>query len=116
MTFLPFERLTLRTQLRSDEVYRRLAATVEPVQWFRNSLAGDDKTHQGEITSSGFKITRVIQYRNSFLPVVTGRIRDEGDGCIIEIILRLHFFVAVFMALWLGGVCRRHQYPGRGLT
>ena len=47
---------------------------------------------------------RDSKYRNSFLPVVTRRIRDEGDGCIIEIILRLHFFVAVFMALWLGGV------------
>ena len=46
----------------------------------------------------------MIRYRNSFLPIVTGRIRDEGAGCVIEIILRLSVIVAVFMALWLAMV------------
>jgi|SRR5215469_5992326 len=104
MTFLPFERLTLRSELRSDEVYSRLAAAVEPVRWITNPFSRDHKPSEGEITSSGFKITRMIRYRNSFRPIVTGRIRDEGAGCVIEIILRLNVIVAVFMALWLAVV------------
>jgi len=101
MTFLPFERLTLGTELRSDEIYRRLTAAIEPVRWIRNPFSRDHKPYESEINSSGFKITRVIRYRNSFLPIVTGCVRDEGAGCVVEIILRLNVIVAVFMALWL---------------
>ena len=104
MTFLPFERLTLRTELRSGELYRRLAAAVEPVRWIRNPFSRDHKPYEGKISSSGFKITRVIHYRNSFVPIVTGRVRDEGAGCVVEIILRPNVIVVVFMALWLSVV------------
>src|SRR5215471_2697940 len=61
MLLLPFRRLTLCTQLHPDEVYRRLAAAVEPMR----------------------------------------RFRSESAGSRIEVVLRLHIAVALFITIWL---------------
>jgi len=103
MALLPFERLTLRTPLSPDEVYARLAAAVEPVRWYRSPFSRAHRPYEGEITPNGFKIRRVINYRNSFLPAITGRIRVDEIGSAIELVFRLHVVVAVFMVVWLGG-------------
>jgi hypothetical protein len=34
----------------------------------------------GEVNDDSFKIQRVIWYRNSFLPVITGTITAKGEG------------------------------------
>ena len=104
MALVPFERLTLRSRLKSDELYRRLAAAVEPARWYRNPFSREQhKPYEGEIAPNGFRINRVIRYRNSFLPTIIGRIRADEAGSEIEMVLRLHLAVAVFMVVWLGG-------------
>src|SRR5215831_2534302 len=104
MALVPFERLTLRSRLKSDELYRRLAAAVEPARWYRNPFSREQhKPYEGEIAPNGFRISRVIRYRNSFLPTIIGRIRADEAGSAIDMVLRLHLFVAVFMVVWLGG-------------
>jgi len=95
-----FRRLTLYTQLHPDEVYRRLAAIVEPTRW-RNPFSRSHKPYEGKISPNGFKILRIIHHQDSFRPVVIGNIRSEGAGSAIELVLRLHVVVAVFMTLWL---------------
>ena len=101
MLLLPFQQLTLYTQLHPDEVYRRLAAAVEPVRNFRDHCSRDHKPYQGKINPPRFKITRVIHDRNSAVPAITGRIRSESAGSRIEVVLRLHIAVALFITIWL---------------
>lgn len=52
---------------------------------------------------TGFKIRRVINYRNTFLPIVVGKMlpRFQG-GTRIEVEMRMHWFAAIFMLLWAG--------------
>ncbi|MFN0063228.1 MAG: hypothetical protein ACKVPX_12040 [Myxococcaceae bacterium] len=88
----------------ADEIIRRLGAATEPSKWLRNPFSRNHKPYQGQITGSTFKVTRVIHYRNSFLPTVVGSVRSDGTGAVIEATLRLNPFVTAFMALWLGGV------------
>jgi len=101
MLLLPFQQLTLYTQLHPDEVYRRLAAAVEPVRNFRDHCSRDHKPYQGKINPPRFKITRVIHDRNSAVPAITGRIRSEGAGSAIELVLRLKVAIALFLTIWL---------------
>ena len=59
---------------------------------FTTPLPAHGKPYQGGVTPAEFKIARVINYRNSFLPMVIGRIRSEPVGSVVEVILRPHLF------------------------
>ena len=85
------------------EIYAALDAVVEPPKWFRwRSTSG--KKFYGEISNDNFKIWRIISYRNSFIPIIEGKITPTISGSSIAVTMRLHWFVALFMLFWLGGV------------
>lgn len=101
MKFLPYERLTYRTSLSKEEIHQKMLAQVGA----RSFLASDQtKPYQGTVNDSGFKINRVINYRNSFLPVLVARIEPDEEGNIIHVKMRLAHFVLGFMMIWMGGV------------
>jgi len=59
---------------------------------------------RGEVEGSDFKLRRVSQYGNSFLPVIVARVEARRDGGSQLIgIMRLAYPTAVFMAVWFGG-------------
>jgi hypothetical protein len=97
----PSETFVIHTSLSVASAARRLAEQTEPKKWFRFS---NKKPFQGEVAETGFRIERIIGYRNSFLPVVQGTFKFQGDGTVIEIRMRLNLFVAVFMCIWFGFV------------
>ena len=101
MKFLPYENFTITTRLSSNEILKRLEDSVEPrkgFQWIRSTSSY--KPYQGEIKEAAFSISRIINYRNSFLPQISGEI---GPGT-IKINMHLHPFVLVFVTFWLGSV------------
>jgi hypothetical protein len=104
MFFLPYEKMTLDTALDTAQVVERLKSEVDTsrpswVQKVSRMFSGDShKFFQGTIDGSSFKISRIINYRNSFLPVIIGRI----EGSKVEITLRTAIFVNIFMMVWLG--------------
>ena len=59
----------------------------------------------GIIDGDHFVIRRIIRYRNSFLPVITGHVIPVDSGSRIDIVLRLTVPVAVVMVGWLGVAC-----------
>ncbi len=65
---------------------------------------GQHKPYQGEVSPNRFKISRVIYYRNSFLPIIKGELKADLGGTRLDIKMSLHPFVIVFMAIWFGGV------------
>lgn len=62
------------------------------------------KPYEGSINGNSFSITRIIGYRNSFLPRINGVIEKDFNGSKINVKMRLHVFVIVFMCIWFGGV------------
>lgn len=62
----------------------------------------DAKPFSGSVREDGFEIKIRGAGRNSFRPVLHGRILDrEAGGSRIEVRARLHAFVQVFTLVWL---------------
>ena len=56
---------------------------------------------EGTIAGDRFVIRRVIRYRNSFRPLISGRVSAVASGSRIDIVLTLTAPVAVVMSGWL---------------
>ena len=102
MKFLPYDRFELETQMDSKAIIEAMKTKIAPRKLFR--FSSDHAPFQGEISSDGFEIIRIIHYRNSFLPVICGKFQPNASGTRIIIKMRLHAFVAFFMCVWFGGV------------
>ncbi|CAM3062455.1 hypothetical protein DRF59_17130 [Chryseobacterium flavum] len=98
MKYLPFERITYRTNLSEQEIITRLSGFVEPRKYgFRRSYVKD---YEGFVNEKNFEISRIIQYRNSFLPQISGIIQKNNYGTEIEVTMKLHVFVFIFLLFW----------------
>jgi hypothetical protein len=100
MRWLPFDKKTLVTSLSAAEVGKRLAEnTARP----KFSMFGARPTTPflGQVGQGSFSIMRNINYRNSFLPVLRGRIVPSGGTTRIELRLRLRTPVLVFYVIWM---------------
>jgi hypothetical protein len=102
MRFWPSDSFEIETTMTPEEIVDSLKCGVEPKKLFRFSSA--HTVFQGDLMRDGFKISRIIHYRNSFLPIVHGTFRPGHSGSIVSIKMRLHRFVAAFMCFWFGGV------------
>jgi hypothetical protein len=98
----PSQRFTITTYLSPDDVQKKLLAVVDPPpQGIQFQWKKSEKPYQGQIGEHSFKISRIISYRNSFLPQIEGRIQPHGRGSQIEIEMKLHSIVIIFMCVWL---------------
>lgn len=102
MKYLPFERITYRTNLSEQEVITRLLDFVEPKKFGfgRNPV----KEYEGFINNNYFEINRIIKGRNSFLPQISGVIQKHHYETQIEVKMKLHWLVFVFLIFWCGFV------------
>lgn len=99
---LPFETLKINTPLTFSEVLERLDEIVEPPKIFRITLfKRPAKPYEGIISGNTFKIARIVNGRNSFLPAIQGEIHPQAPGCFIKISMSLHKIVIIFMIYWL---------------
>ena len=106
MKYLPFENFVLTTSLSVDEVRNRLSNNIEPRKgsFISASKTNTSKPYTGSILNNTFKIYRIINYKNSFLPVITGEITQAWGKTEITIKMKPVLFVLIFMAFWLGTV------------
>lgn len=98
MKLLPHDAFTVVTADPPPIVLRRLTAIIEPVQLLRFSK--NHALYQGSISAEGFQISRIIDYRNSFLPVISGRFERQLHGTAVHIQMSLHPFVMAFLPFW----------------
>lgn len=103
---LPFEELMYHSKLTKEELFIHLQKEIEAEKSFGLGAIGYSysKPYVGKVFNNRFEIKRVINYRNSFLPVIKGEIQDAVNGSKVKIKLNLTDFVKVFMIVWLGGV------------
>lgn len=106
MKYLPVEDYTILTRLSVDEVRNRVAENIEPKRNFRIALfsMSSTKPYEGELSNNSFTISRIINYRNSFLPIITGTFFAKDGGTEINIKMRPSILVIVFISIWLGAV------------
>jgi hypothetical protein len=103
--FLPYENYMLLTNLSPEEVGRRISANIEPrlTGVFSEFTRNNTKPYQGVCARNKFEISRIINYRNSFIPVISGEVSSYlGVESRIHIKMKPHSFVIVFMCIWLG--------------
>ena len=101
MKFTIFTPLVIKTNDPIDVVRTKLNENIEERRLF-NSLRSN-KIYQGEISDTEFKISRIISYKNSFLPIIYGNLSETEEGT--EIIMKLmpHWFVVIFFLVWCIG-------------
>ena len=105
MKYLPFENIIYRTELDSEEILQRLNENIEPKKTFRmTKIFGDNnhKPYEGDISGVSFNITRIISYRNSFMPIIKGNIEKDFNVTKINVKMRLHPLVLAFVLIWCG--------------
>jgi len=103
--YLPYENYILTSSLNKEEITNRLQENVSlkyysTFQKKQNTIS--EKPYEGTIDENKFLINRVIDYRNSFLPVISGEITSKLSGSEIHIKMQLNTFTKIFISIWLG--------------
>src|SRR2546425_2497227 len=106
---MPIYWFELEARLGTQAAIARIKELVGPPRSFWTGFsfaAGDDATPPfiGKIEGDSFRVRRDIHYRNSFLPLVWGRISSVPMGTHISVTMFLHPIVALFMAVLFFGV------------
>jgi len=113
MKLLPYHRYEIQTSLTREEVVALLQSETEPRKWLRFSRK--HRLFEGEVSYEGFKIMRIIHYRNSFIPIIRGSLEQGVLGVKVKVRMHLHPFVMAFMCIWFGGVGFAILSTGAGL-
>ena len=103
--FLPFDNFKFLTSLTTSEVQQRIESIIEPKKSFSFSFFENrTKPYEGKLIDSSFEISRIINYRNSFLPVIKGQISSYLGRTEVAVRMRPVVFVLIFVSFWLGVV------------
>ncbi|MBD8388314.1 hypothetical protein [Dysgonomonas sp. BGC7] len=95
---LPFENVTYKTELSPTEIANQLRSSTQYT------------TLGKSISEKGFTIKRIINYRNSFLPIVTGTITEEEkekekeNETTVNVKMKMNILVIIFMTFWFAMV------------
>jgi hypothetical protein len=92
MEILPNRKITLETNLEPEIIIDRIQNSIEDVdfQFFRYGLFSKvyERPFEGEIDGNEFEIQRLVNYRNTMLPIMFGNIIRESNVTKIEIKMR----------------------------
>jgi hypothetical protein len=94
---MPIKVTTIHTPLLADEVLLCLQAIVGRERSFWRIWATPEAAFEGVVTQGSFRITRAIQYRNSFLPVIWGKVEPVATGSEVRLVMALHPLVALLL-------------------
>lgn len=112
MKYLPFEKITYKTKLSEEEVFRRLSENIELgknvdnsfLSYFKHSYDVNNNYYEGDIDNNSFKVKRIIRYRNSSLPIIIGVLSKDYNSTTIFVIMRIHYLVMLFIIFWCSGI------------
>jgi hypothetical protein len=98
---LPTENLVYSSILNAQQIQERLSTYVEPrLEGFIDWKKKREKQYEGIVDRDTFEITRIINYRNSFLPLISGKVKTTESQTVILVTMTLHSFVKIFLAIW----------------
>jgi Cytochrome oxidase complex assembly protein 1 len=106
---MPFYAFHLNVPAPSDVVAERVRSVVGEAPSFWENLTSSWKGSKtsgspflGSVEGLSFRIRRNIQYRNSFLPLIRGRIVPAPTGSRFNVFMFMHPFSFIFMLVWFG--------------
>lgn len=102
--FLPYERFVIKTHLDPNLVLSKIESVAETTSRFSLFSTEERKPYWGKFKDNRFEINRRIHFRNSFLPVIKGRVNLDVNGSIIMVTMHLEVLVILFLGIWFGGV------------
>lgn len=97
------EQFTLSTHLTPQEIYNRLDHLVYKRANFLEGFGNKkpSETYEGWYDEESFKIKRIINYRNSFLPVIVGEFVQNGNRSTINIKMAPNLLAKITLPLFL---------------
>lgn len=105
MNFFAYKSYTLKTNLTPEEIKLILLKNITTSKNVHISFFEDDtntQRYEGKIYDDRFKISRIISGRNSFLPVIEGRIFKASSGAEIHIQMRLVVYTYIVWFVIMG--------------
>lgn len=102
-----FEKVRFYSPLFREELVVKLATKVRPQPWIKFTGFGKPKhgkVFEGEVAKDGFRLQRIISYKNSFLPKLNGKFVEKVNGTEIIVTIRPDMSVFLFIVLWFGFV------------
>lgn len=97
----PYQQLVFESPLSQEEVIQRLTCEVAKLRSGWQWVEKRTEKFEGTVSEEGFQISRIIRYRNSFLPLIQGRFSPLGQGVRIEVTMKLHLIMVIFSLIWL---------------
>ena len=97
----PWRRYEFTSRLASAEIVAVMQGVTRPRGGSRPQTS---REFSGTITTDGFVVSRTIPYRNSFRPVIVGRLEWVPGGTRVRITMRLTWHLLAFWILWMTGV------------
>ena len=101
MIFIPYERLTIKTYLRPNDALEKLKHIIGKRKYWSYRRENGRKPYSGSIDGLNFTVSRNIYYKNSFLPIIKGKVESDMGGCVIKLTMAPHILVIVFMLIWM---------------
>ena len=102
MKLFPSQEATLYSVLPKAEVLDRLQYNVQPEYMGFTDKDYPAKRFEGHIEGDSFTLKRVVDYRNSFLPVIRGSLSELPRGTRVNLTLKPMRRIAIIMRLWFG--------------
>ena len=116
MKFLPYDTFRIQISEPVCVIINRLSTEVEPENLFDWNMFRKHKIFVGKVWDSGFKVTRIISGRNSFKPIISGKIEPTPEGTIIDIKMSLHPLVIGFIGWVIFSLFSPYIYLVLGLA
>ncbi len=95
----PFRKFEFSTRFSPAHAGRVLQENVEPPRKWGWPTSAKLGYFEGRVAGSRFKIHRVVNYQNAFVPIIEGNFRRDGPGSMVTVNMRLVWPVLPF---WIG--------------
>lgn len=101
MNLLPYDSETLVSALSKDEVLGHLNRVTREVNFLDQRTQGNmDVLFNGVVGSKGFRVSKVVDRADTFLPLILGKVEATPRGSILFIDYRLFPGALFFLAFW----------------
>lgn len=102
LNLLPYHRETLVSSYSGVEVRRYLSEATAEINYLDRRSQSKKKgiLFNGLVGKKGFRISKVIDKGDTFLPLILGEVEETPRGCIIFLQYRLFPGAVFFLAFW----------------
>ena len=95
----------LEEQINSEKAPEDIYMVLKSVTDSRKAVLFTNEEFIGQVYPHGFRIYPKVNGRNSFRPILTGKMTKNEGGTTIDITLQMHIITRVFLVVWFSMAC-----------